>query len=1242
MTATGATEQVLLQITGDAAGALDAIDSLKSAWSNMGQALGRANNTLDTSNTQITRGMSDIRRNSSGAIDGLLGIQRAIVGIGAAVGLGRLIGQLKTLWHQGIAAAEQMQNLRMSLETLAAKELVTAGRFENVSDALAEATPRAAELLERIRELSIVSPFEYGQVAETFRLSMAFGATSDAAVRLTKAVLDTGSGLSLTSAMMSRMNYNLMQALVAGDLTAANMRQLRMVGLDLAGILQDELGMSLEEVRAALESGGLTMRDVSEAFVEYAETNFGGAAERMSKTAQGLRSSFADLAFFIRADLIGPALEKVTAQLALLFDKLRVIADSGVLKRVGEFFATPVGMALIGSVGALVSGVGLLGGALAAVATIGPAVSSAVGALGSALSAIAPALPVIAAVIGAIGAALGVLAGALGTVYGAWVQDWGGIRTAVQQAWATIMPMLQQMGALVRAWADVLGGKLRDLGQTFWSFLRVNLEPVFARMAQLIGAIPWGDMFSTLSDALNVLGNYISAWLDTLTRLLRGEGLRAFSSLESAAIDGLTLVALVFDRYIKNALVWGWNLIVQFANGMLRAAQTVLARVMTAIGNAIGRFIRPGSPPEAGPLSEIIQWGQGLINTFLRAFGLADFGILRQALAPIKSILQSALEAGDIDAQGFYDAFTTARTQVAELIANFRETGQISEPILENIAATLGAGSEEYIRFLRLQLEHQRALQQLSDVQSEYAAAEAAGFVPADLKERLRMAQAEAQAAEDQVTWQSEYLAMQQESVDLQMELVKALERLADALEEATGGGGGGGGLADALGDVGGGGGGLAVPDMEQIPDIGELAGGAGGEALQIDLGAMSPEFEEMRGKIQGLVADFRAWLALPLNEKLTTLFDWLQQITGIDFEGYWNRIVEIGTIVSGVLGTIASTILSNLATAITFVSDVWQTFNGAITAVSDFVSNTLAPWLESLAQTVLTGVQTAITLVTNVWETVFLPAIQTVWGFISGSLIPLFVALVNVLSAVVGKAVEALTGIWQKVLLPALQTVWRFITASLSPIFRTLAAVALAAVRVATETLARIWTNTLRPALESVSLFIKTALTWAFNALVKLIENTVGPAITWFKKNVLDPLIGAFNSIRDAIQKVVDWLNELADKINNIELPWWMTPGSPTPLETGLVGIAQAARAVGDEFKALSDDLFGQQIRSVLSSQLSGLDGALGGSAGTVQTFGDLVFPGVSSGRDALSVRDALDRNSLRASMSGRVWRGV
>ncbi len=53
------------------------------------------------------------------------------------------------------------------------------------------------------------------------------------------------------------------------------------------------------------------------------------------------------------------------------------------------------------------------------------------------------------------------------------------------------------------------------------------------------------------------------------------------------------------------------------------------------------------------------------------------------------------------------------------------------------------------------------------------------------------------------------------------------------------------------------------------------------------------------------------------------------------------------------------------------------------------------------------------------------------------------------------------------------------------------------------------------------------------------------------------------FDGIRASIQRVIDFATKLKDKLMTISLPKWLTPGSPTPFEIGLWGIADALATV-------------------------------------------------------------------------------
>lgn len=152
-----------------------------------------------------------------------------------------------------------------------------------------------------------------------------------------------------------------------------------------------------------------------------------------------------------------------------------------------------------------------------------------------------------------------------------------------------------------------------------------------------------------------------------------------------------------------------------------------------------------------------------------------------------------------------------------------------------------------------------------------------------------------------------------------------------------------------------------------------------------------------------------------------------------------------------------------------------------------------------------------AAKLLESAWTSVIKPALD--------ALMKVFAGLAEVLNAVVLKAFEALTGFWQKVLLPVLQKVWDWLITN--PLFKSL--------------------------VDTINKDVMPALTVMWDAL-KSAYNNILPAL---KKG--------FEGILSVLDKFSDWLSTIADKIKNLKLPPWLTPGSPTPLELGIRGINDA-----------------------------------------------------------------------------------
>lgn len=288
----------------------------------------------------------------TGAKSMLGGIGSALGSIGTIAGgilsanfFSQLANQVKEFAIQAVQATAEIQRMEMMLQTLQARELIKTGQFTDMNAALAAAAPLAKATMDQLERIAVISPYQLQTVNDTYRMAMAFGYTSKEATVFTKALLDMAAGVGADSGMLDRMAYNLAQVRLQGKVTAMDIRQLAMAGLDLNDVLKyvgTQMGVNIKDhldFNKAIEQGKITWEDFTKYFGEYADKNFGGAAARMSTTLYGLWSTFKDLFALSMPKILGPALEKVTVWLNDLLTKFMEIRDSGVLEAIGQKLA---------------------------------------------------------------------------------------------------------------------------------------------------------------------------------------------------------------------------------------------------------------------------------------------------------------------------------------------------------------------------------------------------------------------------------------------------------------------------------------------------------------------------------------------------------------------------------------------------------------------------------------------------------------------------------------------------------------------------------------------------------------------------------------------------------------------------------------------------------------------------------------------------------------------------------------
>jgi hypothetical protein len=256
--------------------------------------------------------------------------------------------------------------------------------------------------------------------------------------------------------------------------------------------------------------------------------------------------------------------------------------------------------------------------------------------------------------------------------------------------------------------------------------------------------------------------------------------------------------------------------------------------------------------------------------------------------------------------------------------------------------------------------------------------------------------------------------------------------------------------------------------------------------------------------------------------------------------------------------------------------------------AVAAFVYTTVIPAIVStiVAMAPVLLVMAAVAAVaylvyeawTNNWGGIQ-DKLKSVWAVIQ----PIFQTIKTWLQTNIPKAIDVLTSFWNDKLLPAIQAVWAWIKTNLFPLFDALAELLEVTVGLALTALAGFWQNVLQPAIQDM-------FEWFNDKLMPVLKDVAG----WLK----DKLSPAFDGISTAISKVIGWIKGLTDKLKNIKLPDWLTPGSPTPFETGLWGIQDALKSISrTSLPAFHAQLEFDNIPSTVVKANVGVDGQTTGN---------------------------------------------
>ncbi len=300
-----------------------AMASASAAVSKFGSSIGGSGTAMQEANSQTQQ-----------LTFGHLALASAVGNI-AANAFGAIIGKTQEFIQTSIGAVSQLQDLQINLETLAAREYLYANATDDMGEALKMGKGNAEYMLKQLQDLSIASPFQYEQIVSVFQMNMAFGQSSEMALKLTGAITNLGAVNKGIPGILQRLSYNFSQMSMVGKITARDTRDLAMAGLDLGKVLKLQLGKSVKEVNQDMASGKLTFKDVSQALVDYTDKYIGPAAKRASTTLGGLASTMKDVSFFAGANLFKQSADIIAGALSKILDKVLLFVNSDSFKAAG-------------------------------------------------------------------------------------------------------------------------------------------------------------------------------------------------------------------------------------------------------------------------------------------------------------------------------------------------------------------------------------------------------------------------------------------------------------------------------------------------------------------------------------------------------------------------------------------------------------------------------------------------------------------------------------------------------------------------------------------------------------------------------------------------------------------------------------------------------------------------------------------------------------------------------------------
>ena len=313
----------------------------------------------------------------------------------------------------------------------------------------------------------------------------------------------------------------------------------------------------------------------------------------------------------------------------------------------------------------------------------------------------------------------------LGAIEALLAGDWEKFFEKVKRAGRFILAwFLEYFFEVVRSAYEWGKNIISAFGKGLMDKAKIIIPKIMTAIGNLLGAFLEGHSPAKIGplSQVDIWGEGI---MDSFLRSMAGKRFR----FDEDMFEGIGSLG-------AKARVWGDNIVDVFAFGITNKAAQAIGPAMGYLGGLIAKFLEGHSPPEVGPLSEIMDWGRNAFETFLAGFEMADFSFLDRALDLIRRRLQLIVEDSAEAGRQVAQAMLAAREYMAGAIAEARATGgpldlsEMKELILgplRVLAGDVGAVLEAAFEAMQAESEIKYLEEQIENAIK--ARAEAAGLV---------------------------------------------------------------------------------------------------------------------------------------------------------------------------------------------------------------------------------------------------------------------------------------------------------------------------------------------------------------------------------------------------------------------------------------------------------------------------------------------------------------------------------